>query len=176
MSEQSEHLEHLISRFLDGECTSAERRELNAAMRSDPTAQAAFEEYAALDREVAHAMRRALGYTLRVPAGRGIWAQIGRAVALAAAACLAVMVWLGSPNSVSREDPRQARQGASWFAPATRTNAVPRAEKPAYDRPAVRMRHTQRDWIVIPGERPGEYLLIEVDRVHTRMKGIQRDF
>ena len=40
MSPASEQLERLISRYLDGECTAGERRELQAALRNDPAAEA----------------------------------------------------------------------------------------------------------------------------------------
>lgn len=176
MSETSDQLERLISRFLDDECSPGERRELNAALRSDPNARALYEETAALDREVGHAMRAALGRTLKPQTTRGVWPRIGRVVALAAAACLVLMVWLAPPRTDNGKLAGPVQNGGSWFASPAPAAGELQVEKPLYDRPALRLRHTQRDWIIIPGKQPNEYLLIEVDRVQTRFKGIQEDF
>jgi hypothetical protein len=47
---------------------------------------------------------------------------------------------------------------------------------PGYERPELRLRGTQRDWIVIPGDQPGTYLVIQVDHVRTHVIGVHRDF
>jgi hypothetical protein len=46
----------------------------------------------------------------------------------------------------------------------------------AYERPELRVRGTQRDWIVLPADEPNTYLVIEVNHVRTHVIGVQRDF
>ncbi len=179
MNQSSEQLERLISRLLDDESTPAQRRELRAMTRSSPAAQALFEEYAALDREAGCAMRQALGRTLTLRPASGPWVRFGRLIAVAAAACLAAGVWLGAPGGKSANSRGRTERASStgWFAPGQTGDQAAEPVGPSdYERPHVRLRNTQRDWIVIPGSRPNEYLLIEVDRVQTRVIGIKRDF
>jgi hypothetical protein len=40
----------------------------------------------------------------------------------------------------------------------------------------VRLRDTNRDWIIIPADEPGQFLLIEVDRVRLRAIHIEQAF
>jgi hypothetical protein len=176
MNPASEQLERLISRYLDDECTPGQRRQLRAALRSDPAAEALFDEYSTLDREVGHALRHAMGRTLSLHAPRPRWSRIGRVFAVAAAACLAVMVWLGPPGSTGRgrDAARPARAG-SWFAPPAWEDSF-QTRPPVYEQPHVGLRGTDRHWIVIPGEGPGEYLIVEVDRVHVHLVAIREDF
>jgi hypothetical protein len=42
--------------------------------------------------------------------------------------------------------------------------------------PHVRRQNLRRDWILIPAERPGEFMVVEVNRVTTRMRAIHSDF
>lgn len=179
MNGSSSELERLISRYLDDEATAQERRQLNARMRVDPEAEALVDDYAALDREVGYALRAALGRTRVLPTGRSLWARAGGLVGLAAAACLALMVWMRPGQPVVRtspDAPAQAGVSASWFAPAVPQDQVVRQVNRSYERPQRRQRQTDREWILVPGELPGEYLVIEVNRVRTRAVAIQGGF
>ena len=139
-----------------------------------------YKDYRRLDDEVGDALRAALGRTRRARPRSAWWVRVGRSLTVAAAACLAALVWF-QPTPAPRTDPGQARPqragvGPSWFAPAT-----PRADEieplpSAYERPELRVRGTQRDWIVIPGREPGTYLVIEIDRVRTHVIGVHQDF
>lgn len=172
MNDAQSQLERLISRFLDDEATRAERRELKAALRNDPCAEALFEETAALDREAGYALRRATGRTIVMSRRTPMWLRV--LVPLAAAACLGLLAWLG-PKSGTHTGNGEMRQ-AGWFAPPRFGRDTLDARPQVYERPHVRLRDTKRNWIVIPGERPGEFMVIEVDRVQTRVLRIQRDF
>ena len=176
MNPGSPELERLISRFLDDESTPDERRRLRALERSDPHVTALVDEYAALDREVGQALRTAMGRTYRLGRARSPWSRAGQFVGLAAAACVAAMLWLTPARNATPGGARQPAQGASWFAPAAWQADVQERTNPSYERPQVRLRDTDRDWIIVPGNRPGEFMVIEVNRVRTRAVAIQNDF
>lgn len=175
MSDPTHDLERLISRYLDDECTRPERRELNARLRHDPHAAALFEEHAALDREVKHALRAALRHTPERRRPLPLWERTARVVVVAAAACLAVMFWLAPPHKPGTSEPAQAGAG-SWFAnlPTTGDTFVERPER--FNRPVNWVGKPEGRWIIVPSDRPGEYLVIEVNRVLTRRVHVQQDF
>ena len=172
-----DNLERLISRFLDHEDTAADRRALNTRVDSDPAARAQLDEHVALDTEVRHALRQAMrrSYPTRVASG-GIWFRIGRSAALAVAACLALMFWLSpGKQTAGPRSSNQPQEASIWAAPNWRN--VMEQQRPPIDRPHVQRRDLQRDWIIIPGRRPGDGLVvIEINRVRTRAIAIQQDF
>jgi len=174
MSEPTHELERLISRHLDDEATADERRELNAHLRRDPAAAALFQEYADLDREVQGALRSALGRSpfRCVPP----WQRTVRVLALAAAACVAVMFW----SLPGRERTAPARQGTaqagSWFAPLPAAGDTLVKRPARFDRPEIRFTRPRTDWVVIPSDTPGEFLVIEVSHVPTRTVRVHKDF
>lgn len=170
-------IERLITRFLDQEATPAERRELRALARRDPTVDALIDEYAALDREVGAAMRGALGRTFVVGTGRSSRRLAGPLAALAVAACLTLVVWLSPGRTNVAPAPNvPARAAVSWFAPGGAPSDAAPADSRAYERPQVRVRDTHRHWIIVPAGRPGEYMVIEINRVCTHAIPIQADF
>ncbi len=176
MTFDTDKLEHLLSRHLDGECSPQEKQVLRSLLRREPEARARLEDYERLDQAVGAALQAAMGRTPR-SFGRP-WARVGRGVVVAAAACLAAAAWLQprlSPSDPGASRTQQASAG-SWFAPATLEGDTVEPTPPGYERPEVRLRGTQRDWIVIPGDRPGTYLVIEVDHVRTHVIGVHRDF
>ncbi len=176
MNPGSADLERLISRFLDDEATPAERRTLRAQMRRDPAADALVEQYVTLDREVGRTVRQAMGRSPVMPI-RLSWARLGRLAGLAAAACLAAMIWV-YPHSQSKAPTQRQPQRAStsWFAPAG-SDAVPTSGHRVQPRmPVQPAGPTQREWILVPGERPGEYMVIEVRRPRARPIVIHGDF
>lgn len=186
MNDSTREIERLISRFLDDEASGAERRELRAALRRDPAAEALFEETSALDRELGRAMRRALRRPVVLHPVRRSWSSLGRAGAVAAAACLAVVVWWQAPQRTISGGPNSGQTqlaGSSWFAAPAAPQPAPGdagdslAVLPAgAGVPHERVRSAQRDWILIPSDRPGEVLVIEVQRTQTRLKAAGRDF
>jgi anti-sigma factor RsiW len=177
MTHDTDNLEHLFARHLDGECSPQEEQVLRSLLRRQPELRAQLRDYARLDREIGDALRATMGRPSRVSPSSP-WARIGRGVLLAAAACLAAMAWLQprlSPNHAGANRTRQAGM-ASWFAPAAPEGDTIEPTPPGYERPEVRLRGTHRDWIVIPGDQPGTYLVIEVDHVRTHVIGVHRDY
>jgi len=175
VSADRDKLERLISRYLDEECDGIERRELQGLLRRDPQADALFEESRALDREVSRALRAALGRShvrrRRLP----FWTRLGRVGMVAAAACLALLLWV-SPGGRQRN--RTADAGGSrgsWFAPPPVWGDT-LEEREDFERPQVWLDDSERQWIVVPSDAPGEYMVVEIKRVKTRTIRIQKDF
>jgi len=188
MRTPSENLEHLISRYLDDEASAADRRELDAALRRDPRAQALFDESVALDRELRSALRsaaRRAGSAARPGALRRRAGWSGVAL-LGMAASLAAAFWV-FPVSRSTHEAGQSetragqsgwpvQNGGSWFVPppAPGDSFVPETAVAAV--PHIRVEDTQREWIVVPGRRPGEFLVVEVKHIRAKKVRIERDF
>lgn len=170
-----DRLERLISRYLDDECSSAEARELRVRIRREPQAEALFEEYSALDREVGSALRVAMGRSLGRINHRTAWQRARGVVGVAAAACIASILWLGGPSQRPAPTGDRAPQAASLFATPPMWGDSYR--DPADSLPLARQAgDVRREWIVVPGERPGEYLLIEVHRPAALVERTGRDF
>lgn len=179
MSEANEQLERLISRFLDDEATDDEQRRLRQQLRRNPGAQALFEETAAVDREARLALRRALGRPA-APVARERWQWI-RLGGMAIAACVAAAVWFSAPawHTGGGDGPDQAGAlpgSGSWFAPLPTSGDTVRRDISAYESPHLRVGKMDRKWIVVPGRRRGEYILIEVDRTRAKCIPVRRDF
>ncbi|MGE0479871.1 MAG: hypothetical protein AB7Q17_05300 [Phycisphaerae bacterium] len=175
MSEASEQLERLISRFLDDEASADERRALRGATRRDAAAAALLDETQTLDREIGRALRHALGRGLAIRPLVHRWSTAARLGLVAAAACLSLLIWRppAPPTATDREQPRGA---SSWGVSGAKWGDVFSTAPSAQARPQDRARDGHRDWIVIPGTRPGEYWVIERNDVQTRVRLRQRDF
>jgi hypothetical protein len=178
MTTEYDDFERVISRHLDGETTPDEEQYLALQARADPLARRRLEEYRALDRQVGDALRRAIGYPARPALLRPPWRRVGRSVAVAAAACVAALLWL-QPRTAPRRsgtDQTQQASAASWFAPAAPAVDTVEPTPLGFERPELGVRGTQRDWIVIPGDQPGSYFVIEVNHVRTHVISVHRDF
>lgn len=173
-------LERLISRVLDDEAGPQERKTLRRLERQDPEFAALAEEYAWLDREAGAAMRAALGRAALPAPGRKdppAW----RYAPLAAAACLALMLgWFGPQRQASPTGGVQTAQaGQSWFLPTTPARSVSETDESSLtrlDRPYQRHVAVDRDWIIVPGDEPGEFLVLELNKIHKVAVAIQQDF
>jgi hypothetical protein len=174
MNDPTHDIERLISRHLDDEATADERRALNAQMRRDPAAAALFEDYAELDREVKHALRSVLGHSPMRSAP--VWQRTLRVFALAAAACIAVMFWSMPGGERTTPGPQGPTQASSWFAPPPAAGDTLVEYPTRFDRPQMRFTRPQTDWVVIPSDTPGEFLVIQVKRVPTRTIRVHKDF
>ncbi|MBK9118755.1 MAG: hypothetical protein IPM18_04020 [Phycisphaerales bacterium] len=178
MTPEQDRLEHLFSRFLDDECTSEERALVRRLIRTDATARALFDEMHALDLAVGTALRTALRPALRLHNDRWRpWRQIG----MAAAACLAFVLLLPPATeplaTTPGVRPGTAAATASWFVNGNdpvRDWIAP--TDPSYERPEVRVRGLRSDWVVIPGEAPDQYFLIEVEHVGLHKLRVHADF
>ncbi len=179
MSLEPDRLEHLFTRYLDGECTPQERKLVDQLRREHPAVRSLFEEYRDLDRQVGNALRSTMGRSQRTVFGRGRWERVGRGLAVAVAAGLAALVWLRpTPPPADRltAAASQANAAGSWFMPVEPVVDTLEALPTAYERPELRLRGTQRELIIVPSDRPDTYLVIEVDRVRTHVIGVHRDF
>jgi anti-sigma factor RsiW len=178
MSEGIQDIERLISRYLDGECTSAERRELEDRTRRDPAAAELLEEYAALDRQFHSALRETLLRPAARPRPVPLWERGARVGILAVAACLAVLLWFSPSNRTTERGPAKAtvHPNSSWFAvpPNAGDALVERSVQP--DRPASWVGKPETDWIVIPTEKKGEFLVIQVDSIEASNLREPQDF
>lgn len=184
MTIDRENLERLFSRELDGESTAEDRALLEDLLRNDPRVQQLFDEYCALDRAIGSALQTAVGQpppALRLRPG---WRKVGRGLLVAAAASLAAIVWYrpAAPLAQGPNDPTQAGPAVAtpsrWVMPTAHTprtdvgQPVPRV----YERPELKVRGTQREWILVPGDEPGTFLVIEVDRIRTHVIPVHKDF
>ncbi len=183
MTAGNERLEHLFSRVIDNEATAAERALLESLMREHPHVRSAFDDYQRLDQSVGVALRAAAGMPVRytIPVRVRSWTRAGQAAAVAVAACLAAVAWLHPrpPGTGPVSKPLQragAVAPASWFvAPPAQADVVEPVPA-AFERPAVRVRGVERRWLIVPGDEPGVYRIIQVDRVRTHAIPVQRDF
>jgi hypothetical protein len=103
------------------------------------------------------------------------WFRAGRLASLAVAACLAMLIYVAPMRPVADANDRQAARAGSIFAPIQWPDLTPRPAS-AIPMPHVRRQNLRRDWILIPAERPGEFMVVEVNRVTTRMRAIHSDF
>lgn len=183
MTEPRNDFERLVSRYLDEECSPEERRQLESLLHRDRDAEAFFEETAALDREIGRLMRQSLGRSVvvRRPAAR--WRRAMRYSALAVAACAGLLLspqgWWSIFGPPAADEPGESgRQPAraSWFAPPPAGGDIYGPDARPFERAQVRVDKSDREWIVVPSERPGEFLVVEVKRVKTRTIPVQEDF
>ncbi len=185
----SERLDHLFSRYLDGECSAAEAQLLEALIDEHPEVREAFEDFRSLDAAVGDALRSVMGRPAvdRTAAGNQklhpadvrhlLRHRVGRLVALAAAACLPLAAWLYPPHrqpGPGGHTPVQA--GTSWFSAATPAADTIEKVPRSYERPEVGVRDVEREYLVIPGDEPGTYMVIEVNRVRTKAVRVHQDF
>lgn len=179
MNRPAQDLEHLISRYLDDECSPDERRALDERLEREPIARALFDEHSSIDREVKHALRSTLGRTETFKRPLPMWERVARGVIIAAAAALALMFWFTPDkpdNAVPTSQNHAAAHGTSWFADWPGAGDTLVEQPTSFDRPQLRVGQPAKEMIVLPGNAPGEFLVIEVDRVLTRTVHIQRDF
>lgn len=175
MDDREYQVERLISRILDDEASPSERREFDGVARRDPHAAALFDETRSLDREIGMALRTAMRRSIPLRRTRNS-ASVVRMLGVAAAACLAIAAW--KYPAFTPRDHRQTQQaGSSWFgstSDAPGDQFDPRSR--LYDAPTEQRRKVDSEWIVIPSETPGEFMVISVDKVKTRASSRQRGF
>lgn len=184
MTPEQDRLEHLFSRFLDDECSPDERTLVRRVLRTDPVARALFMEMRSIDEAVGGALRAvarpqtaAAQAQPHVRHRRPLW----RNVVLAAAACIAMAIWMRPALHPAGDQAASIQRGtvapASWFANGQRPAGdwIMPAD-PSCERPEVRLRGVRSDWVVIPAEDSGTYFLIEVQSVGTHKLGVHADF
>ncbi len=173
MSEPTE-LERLITRALDRQASPADHRALHQQARRDPSVARLLVEYTHMDRALRSAMRSAVPRR-SAPRVIPLWHWLTQMVTVAAAAGLALLLWVRPPGAANLPG-RDAR--ASMFAdlPVPAQDQFDPDTARRYERPGVRLDDADGNWIVIPGQRPNEYLIVEVKRIKSRTVYIQKDF
>lgn len=177
MSDEAHALERLISRYLDGECSPAERRELELRISKDPQTAALFDEYAALDRQFQTVLRETVLRPSTATQPVRLGERLARIGILAVAACLAVLFWFSPPNRVATNGPTEAAtRPHSWFAAPPIAGDV-LVERPAFgNRPVNWLGRPRTDWVVVPTEDPSEFLLIQMKSVETKILRASYDY
>lgn len=199
MNDQPHELEILISRILDHEASDAERDKLHLKLQQDETARALYAATSTLDSAAGQVMRAALGrvelrHAVSAPQHLGLriahqprrrYSRQRRMLLLfsryatgALAAAIGLLVWLNPPAGHPRTAQQEAQAGSmsSWFAPISTMYESFSPGLPAYERPSLSVRNTQREWLVIPSRDPNQFYLIQVDRSHTKLLNVQQDF
>ena len=183
MTAGNDRLEHLFSRVIDNEATPAERALLESLVREHPHVRSSFDDYRRLDDAFGAALRAAAGTPGRqtIPVRVRWWTRAGQAAAVSVAACLAVAAWLHPrpPGTGPVSKPLQragAVAPASWFAPPPARADVVEPVPVMYERPAVKVRGIERRWLIVPGDEPGVFRVIQVERVRTHAIPVERDF
>jgi hypothetical protein len=177
MTTPNDNLERLISRFLDDEATPVERAQLKSLMRRDPQAASQFDDVATLDREVRYALRRRFGKPLTLHRPLPLWRGLLRGAGIAAAACVAALLWTQMParDATDAHGPAKAGMENLFTLPlAAQDSLVEHVD--GFERPQVQTGDSQRRWILIPTEDPREFLLIELNQGQRRTIRIQADF
>lgn len=182
MTRGTDRLERLFSRRIDGECTLQEERQLQSLLERDPQARRMYEDYRRLDERFGEALRAGFAQARAGSPMRAFWARLGRGALVAAAACVAMLVWLqptspsgpASPNQPALGTLTPRLSGSPWFKEPRVDVAEPTPT--AYERPELRVGGTQREWILIPTDEPKKFMVIEVNRVRTHVIVVHRDF
>lgn len=175
-----EQFERLVNRALDGELTPHEQEELDHFVKQDPAAARFYEEMSGIDALVGETLRVAIAAEpAEVPIAPSSW---WRTFGIAAAACIAALMYFGEPpaaDSQSEPDHGEAQaglvNGESIWADAQVDGLTP-LDPEVFDRLRAGVQDVDRDWVIIPSDEPGEYLLIEVSRVRTEAYTLHADF
>jgi hypothetical protein len=186
MTYDRDQLERLISREIDGESTAADREQLELLIQHEPGIEQLLEDYRRLDREVGDALRVVVGAEpLPMPRRdrRAIWRRVN--TVLAAAAGVALLVWVRSPTPPTPVEPsdtrnlaprQQASVSADWFVPQQLGRDVVEPVSPLLERPGLQVQGVDREWILVPAEERGTFYVIEVDRTQDHVIQIHQDF
>lgn len=176
MTAEPTQLERLLSRYLDHECSAEERELVDTLVARDADARALLDEYRTLDPLVSAALQ----WELRpspAAATTSPWLRWSRrALAVAAAACLAWLSWQPWAAHTTPVPGTARATHTSWFAPTSPPADTVQPVPSAYERPEVRLQGTERNWIVIPGDEPGAYFIVQVDRIRTHVLPVHEDY
>ncbi|HVP13431.1 MAG TPA: hypothetical protein VMV94_19820 [Phycisphaerae bacterium] len=190
-----ERTERLICRLLDGEISFEDRAELDDTLACNPAARLLLEEYRRIDAQAATALRGDFrGVTTAVAPGRrsGLWlATAGGLLAAAAVVALSFLpdLWSG-PAKTERTGPVQiaGRTDGAIVPPSGNLSPYPagsgfQPSGPRFadyrnldQRPVLRSRDVQREWIGIPSADMKTIIIIERKAQTTKITPITGDF
>lgn len=177
MSNAREHVERLISRSLDRELSASQEAELSATLARDAEARTCFEEWRKIDALSREVLRGVIASSTPCVVGAARMQPWVRTLSCGLAACLAMLVWTApSQRPGGGGGLQQASAASSWFEPPSPPVDVYEPMPAEFQRPHVRVHDSERDWLIVPGERPNEFFVIEVDRVKTEIQRIEKGF
>lgn len=175
-------VERLVSRFLDEEVSDEERRQLEEFMRRNRDAQPAVDEYFELERETRSALRSAFGTSLSARRRAIRWNRAARIGVAAVAASIVLISWQRSLTPSPADAPgstaaaKAAQPEASWFAPPPQAMDSLAPAPIDGERTQIHIDKSDRNWLVVPGDRPGEFLVIEVKQTKRRTIAVTQDY
>lgn len=173
MTVEREPIERLITRVLDGEASPAEAARLDALRQADPDVRALYDETARLDALLGSSLRAALEPpacpVIRFPR-RG--ERITRYVVGTIAAAIAALAWL---QPVRPPEPAGLPLVQAGMNKPQILGDVIEPLPSSFETPELRIRGTEREWILIPADQPGLYWVIEVDRERTQIVPLKSD-
>lgn len=173
MTMEREQLERLITRVLDGEASATEVAQLEALRSSDPAARVMYEETARLDALLGTSLRDAIEpsgpQTIPFPRRSD---RVMRYWVGAVAAAIAAFAWFQPTPIQSRENPAPLQAG--MHTPHILGDVIEPVPS-SYETPELRIRGTEREWILIPADQPGLYWVIEADRERTQVVPLSSD-
>lgn len=204
MSMNTEHLELLITRAIDGELSPADRAILDAELQADPQARALFNEYRGIDAQAHAALQRVIDAprTIKLPVQSSRsprfrpWYYAVPGLLAAAAAVVFFVVPRGAqpgpraheqsqpdtPQIVSTEKPPLKNLVPHVpDNPALAGMSVPGAQFVDYvDQPSLQPRrlnrHTTRDWIGVVDDSGQNIYLMQNNHRRTRIVPVRGDF
>jgi len=204
MSMNTEHLELLITRAIDGEITAADRAILDAELKADPDARALFDSYRTIDAEAHAALQSVIDaprtiklpvQSSRSPRFRPWYFAVPSLLAAAAAVVFFVVPrgaqqepqphhqpQLDTPQIVSNEKPPLKNLVPHVpDNPALAGMSAPGARFVDYvDQPSLQPRrlnrHTTRDWIGVVDDSGQNIYLMQNNHRRTRIVPVRGDF
>lgn len=193
-----EHVELLITRYVDGEITADDWRTLEAELARNPAARRLVDEYQRLDAQSREALRHVCispgTAVVATRTRRGVW--LGSAAGLLAAAAVLALVLRPFGSSRSPLDPDTNNAGVGqvadgWHsfvdepslnrAPAWADRAVPVAHFVDYVdevpvQPVRLKRRSTRDYISVMDEQTRSVYLLEVDNRAQKVVPVSGNF
>ncbi|MFN0135035.1 MAG: hypothetical protein ACKVS9_02845 [Phycisphaerae bacterium] len=176
--ELPENVERLVSRFLDDEVSDEERRQLEEFLKRNRGAEPAVDEYFEIERETRTALRKTFGASVASRRRAIRWNWASRIVTGSIAACI-VMLSVSRPQPAASVEPGVAApQSASWFSPLPPMTMGDMLVEPddAGDRAHIHIDKSDRNWIIVPGDAPGEFLVVEVKQTKRRTIAVHQDY
>ena len=203
MSMNTEQLELLITRAIDGEISAADRAILDAELKADPDARALFHSYRTIDAEAGAALQSIIDAprTIKLPLQtsrssrfRPWYYAVPGLLAAAAAVVFFVVPRGAQPEPRPNDPPRLDTPVLVSNVKPPLKNLVPHAPDPALaglsapnarfvdyvEQPSLQPRrlnrHTTRDWIGVVDDNGQNIYLMQNNHRRTRIVPVRGDF
>lgn len=172
-----ENVERLVSRFLDDEVSDEERRQLEDFLKRNRSAEPAVDEYFEIERETRSALRRTFGATSAARRRAIRWSWASRIVTGSIAACIVILSVSRPQQPIATDDSTGAADHVpSWFAPPPSFGDMLVESVDMANGPQIQIDKSDRNWIVVPGDAQGEFLVVEVKQTKRRSIAVHQDY